>query len=101
MIYINKEFSHAIKKVPKSGGFRSQEEFGSEIQKYLPSPEELSFSKNVLSKVKSKLLYARIDFLNIDGAPHLMELELVEPALYFRMSDGPLNNFIKGFAEFL
>lgn len=95
IVYFNKKISHAIKKVPKVGDFRSQEEYGSEILTYEPSPMEIQFGNQILELFEEPLLYARVDFINHLGRPHLMELELIEPALYFRTHKNLFSNFTK------
>ncbi|MCB0391984.1 MAG: hypothetical protein KDD58_11880 [Bdellovibrionales bacterium] len=94
LIYFNNKFSHGLKKIPKNGDFRSQEEFGSEIKAYEPSKLEIDFGLKILSTVTEPLLYARVDYVLVNQHPLLMELELIEPALYFRTHPQALNNFV-------
>ncbi|MBT8099140.1 MAG: hypothetical protein KJO82_05290 [Gammaproteobacteria bacterium] len=80
------EYSHAILKTPKPGDFRSQEEHGSEIRSVVASPALREASDAVLSLVEPQPVYVRADFVrDADDEFLLMELELIEPALYFRM----------------
>lgn len=82
------EFSHMVLKTPKEEEFRCQEEYGSFVRKVEASAEPLAFSKKVLSAIETKLLYARVDFINdSENRPCLIELELIEPSLYFRYDD--------------
>lgn len=81
--FFDGEFSHAILKKPKDGDFRSQEEFGSNIKSITPTEDQLIYAKKVLSHIKKKLLYARVDFVRGGKDYYLMELELIEPSLYF------------------
>lgn len=81
-LYFNNAFSHAIKKVPKNGDFRSQEEFGSTITSFTPTQDELSLCHEILNMLPIKPLYARLDFLPFEGKLLLIELELIEPHLY-------------------
>ena len=101
LIYFNKKFSHALKKVPKPGDFRSQEEFGSEILSYTPNQQEQKFGEMVLNKAPEELLYARVDYILVNNQPKLMELELVEPALYFRTHSQALDNFVSAIKNHL
>ncbi len=83
------EFSHAIQKIPKAGDYRVQEEYGGNIVSIAPSPEDLEFAtaiyKTVEGKLKTPTLFHRVDLVrNNDGELEIMELELVEPSLYFR-----------------
>jgi hypothetical protein len=40
-------------------------------------------------------LYARVDLVEPDGAPMVIELELVEPELFFGMVDGSAERFAR------
>ena len=84
MVYLNGAHSHSILKVPKRGDFRVQEEHGSEIIAIAPQPALLAAGDAAISAVGEKLLYARADFVRSGDVFRLMELELVEPALYLR-----------------
>ena len=50
-------------------------------------------ARAALRAVGEELLYARVDVAPIDGTPHLMELEVIEPSLYFRMHPAAPRNF--------
>jgi glutathione synthase/RimK-type ligase-like ATP-grasp enzyme len=84
--YFNKKFSHAILKIPKSGDFRVQEEHGGNIIAYEPTSSELEVASAILARIPDQLLYARVDMIDYKNSLHLMELELIEPALYFRIN---------------
>ncbi|HUO52592.1 MAG TPA: hypothetical protein VMT93_08740 [Gemmatimonadaceae bacterium] len=50
-----------------------------------PSAPELALCRAVLAALPAAPLYARVDIApDAEGAPRLMELELIEPRLYFR-----------------
>lgn len=95
LIYFDKVFSHALLKVPKAGEFRVQEEFGGDIIPLEPSPELIEFGQRVIALVPEDLLYARVDLIPHNGQYALMEIELIEPALYFRTNKNASANFIK------
>lgn len=96
LFYFNSEFSHACLKVPKNGDFRVQEEHGGIISNYEPTIEDFNFAQKVLSAIDDNLLlYCRIDFLKTKLGPQLIELELIEPSLYFRVAEYSANNFIR------
>ena len=91
--FFNKKYSHAIIKIPKAGDFRVQEEHGGDIQPFTPSGELLTQSAELVRKVPFDLLYARVDVVPFEGEHLLMEIELIEPALYFRTSSESVKNF--------
>ena len=89
LVYLGGAFSHAIGKRPKAGDFRVQPEWGADIGPQAAAADELAAAARILSAIDEPLLYARIDLVReLDGAPVLMELELVEPDLYLQHDPG-------------
>lgn len=100
LIFINGEYSHAIRKAP----FQSLAAAGHAGECVnTPSPDEIDFARQALFKVKfqSPPLYARVDIVrnHFDCANPLcvMELELLEPSLFFRFD--PQNRAAARFAD--
>jgi hypothetical protein len=95
LFYFLGDYSHAILKTPGRGDFRVQEEHGGTIQQVQPEPALFETADACLQALASipglprePLLYARPDFVRTPQGFALMELEMIEPALYFRM-DAP------------
>ncbi len=84
LIFFDKKFSHAVKKIPKAGDFRSQEVFGGTDIPVTLSKESIKQAKSILERIPEALLYARVDGLVIDEKFYLMELELTEPYLFLK-----------------
>jgi glutathione synthase/RimK-type ligase-like ATP-grasp enzyme len=85
LIYVAGAFSHAIRKRPQPGDFRVQPEYDGIITPHSPAPDERAAAEAILAAVEEELLYARIDVARDPaGRVLLMELELVEPDLYFQ-----------------
>jgi len=77
-------FSHAIRKQPAPGDFRVQEEHGGLITPCTVDRETLATAEACLHACPGELLYARVDLVRLDdGRLALMEVELIEPSLYF------------------
>jgi len=88
--------SHAILKTPASGDFRVQEEHGGRIRGVASEPALLDLTRRALAAVPhdGPLLYARVDAVRMpDGALAVMELELIEPSLYFPYAEGSATRF--------
>jgi glutathione synthase/RimK-type ligase-like ATP-grasp enzyme len=86
--------SHAILKTPKAGDFRSQEEHGAEITSVDPSPALVAAAERALASVTPVPVYGRADFVRDDADVfRLMELEIIEPSLYFRTAAGSADRF--------
>jgi hypothetical protein len=100
LVYFGGEFSHAIVKTPRAHDFRVQEEHGGIIRPVDPSPELVEAGRRVLAALAHVPLYARADFVRLEGGVHaLMELELIEPSLYFRMDQGAPERFARALDE--
>ena len=92
------KFSHAVLKTPKSGDFRSQEEFGGNIRNLRPADALLPAAQKVISTLNAIPLYARVDGVVSGGRFLLMELELIEPALYLYSAEGAAERFATAIA---
>lgn len=85
LFFFGGNYSHAIVKKPKSGDFRVQEEHGGLIRSTQPSTSLLRTAQQVYEAIQPEPLYARIDLVCLSkGEFALMEVELIEPSLYFR-----------------
>jgi hypothetical protein len=85
LFFFGGDYSHAILKKPKQGDFRTQEEHGADILSVEAPAALVETARHVLGVVNPQPVYVRADFVR--GASNrflLMELELIEPALYFR-----------------
>lgn len=99
LFHFNGKYSHAILKTPKQADFRVQEERGGAIQVVEEEPELLEAGRRTIANLPS-LLYARADFVrDRQNGFRLMELELIEPALYFRMDPPSAERFARAFDE--
>lgn len=88
LFFFNGEYSHAIIKTPKANDFRVQEEHGGLIRPAEPGSSLMCRAVQALRALGTVPLYARVDLVRLAGNHQdfaLMELELVEPALYLRM----------------
>jgi glutathione synthase/RimK-type ligase-like ATP-grasp enzyme len=99
MLFFGGNFSHAIQKVPKSGDFRVQKQFGAEYLKFEPSNELLSIAINIVKISGKESVYARIDGVMTKNGFLLMEVEMIEPDLFFEYDfEGP-NRFVEAVLE--
>jgi glutathione synthase/RimK-type ligase-like ATP-grasp enzyme len=83
LILFDGELSHALSKVPKSGEFRVQPEYGGIIQRCEPPPGSEELARAALAAAPAPSSYARVDIVvGAGGELQIMELELIEPALF-------------------
>ena len=81
-IFFHGEFSHAVCKLPATGDFRVQTDFGGSVREFVPSRSVIDAATEALQRVEYQTLYARVDGLEHEGKFVLMELELIEPILF-------------------
>jgi glutathione synthase/RimK-type ligase-like ATP-grasp enzyme len=81
LMFFSGAFSHAVIKRPKPGDFRVQNDFGGTAQAADPPPDVLAAATRAVESVPSTH-YARVDGVIDQDQFHLMELELIEPALF-------------------
>ncbi len=100
LFYFGGRYSHTILKTPKKTDFRVQEEHGGIITAVTPEPTLLASADRVQLAINPVPLYTRIDFVRTERNTFaLMELELIEPALYFRMDAESPWRFARAFDE--
>ena len=96
LFFFNGEFSHAVRKVPQAGDYRVQEEYGSTLTRTDPDADLRTAADVVMSRISDAPPYARVDLVRgTTGAYQLMELELIEPALYLRMDKSAPEKFAR------
>lgn len=99
LFYFGGQYSHAIIKRPKEADFRVQEEHGGRLESIEPTPELLTLAERTLAAIPYPPLYARLDFIRHGPGFAVMELELIEPSLYFNMDEESPRRFSRAFVE--
>ncbi len=88
LIWIDGRWSHGVRKVPATGDFRVQEDWGAKDHVWeadAPAKKVAQRALDVVSRKGFDLLYARVDLLETGAGTYVVnELELVEPALFMR-----------------
>lgn len=83
IILFGGKFSHAVIKTPAEGDFRVQPHLGGTDRYAVPPRGALELAKAALAAAPAPALYARVDMIaTASGALKIMELELIEPALF-------------------
>jgi hypothetical protein len=83
LCFIAGTLSHAVLKRPPPGEFRVQSELGGEVVVADPGAAARAGAEEILALVQAPWLYARVDGCLVQGDFVLMELELIEPTLFF------------------
>jgi len=97
LIVINGKYTHAVLKVAKKGDFRVQDDWGGTVYTYTPNKEEIKFAENAVKACIEFPIYARADITtDNDGKLAIVELELIEPELWFRNNIQAVNLLAEG-----
>jgi hypothetical protein len=91
LVWIDGALTHAVRKAPRFEGDAEH------VSGPLPiSAAEAALAERVLASLELPKLYARVDVApGLDGEPLLMELELVEPSLFFGASPDALERLVR------
>lgn len=88
LCFLGGRYSHAVLKRPRRGDFRVQSELGGEVLLVPPDPAVVERAEAIVALLPRPWLYARVDACQVDGTLVLMELELIEPTLFFHADAG-------------
>jgi hypothetical protein len=96
LMFFSGQFSHAVLKTPKPGDFRVQSDFGGKSHAANPPAFVLECGIRTVQAVGPSL-YARVDGV-VDRARdqdqfRIMELELIEPALFLTSDPAATDRF--------
>jgi hypothetical protein len=104
LLFFGQQYSHAVKKTARAGDFRVQEKYGGISLPTRPASDIIRQATAILDKMApftdtppgsgSTLLYARVDGVIRQGIFTLMELELIEPTLFFDQHPLAVQQFV-------
>jgi glutathione synthase/RimK-type ligase-like ATP-grasp enzyme len=88
LILFGGELSHTVVKRPVGGDFRVQPNFGGETVACEPPEGALALARAALALAPGEATYARVDLVEgLDGQLQVIELELIEPALFLHCAE--------------
>jgi glutathione synthase/RimK-type ligase-like ATP-grasp enzyme len=93
-IYIDGELSHVLLKKPAPGDYRAHGIYGCTIERVEPRRDDLLQVEAMLERLPFDLLYVRLDLVRIEDHLAIMELELVEPILYFNLASQGVSRLV-------
>ncbi|MEU4244954.1 hypothetical protein [Actinoplanes sp. NPDC026619] len=84
LVYFDGSFSHAVRKQVVPGGFAAQPHLGGQVDRCTPDAAQLAVAAAALAGTPGGVppLFARVDLVGWGGSPVVMEVELIEPALF-------------------
>lgn len=90
LIFFDGVYSHSVLKTPKAGEFRTQPSLGGQLATIKPPQHLITEAERIVKSLPQQPLYARVDGINSNDTLLIMELELIEPALWIASSsDAP------------
>lgn len=97
LVWIAGELTHAIRKGPRFSGDHERVDGPVAI-----ADDERAVALAALAPIADRILYARVDLArDAAGRPMVMELELVEPSLYFEHQPGTAARYVAGLRRYL
>jgi glutathione synthase/RimK-type ligase-like ATP-grasp enzyme len=84
-VFFDGALSHVVRKTPGAGDYRVQAKFGGGVERVDP-PVELIEQAWRAASLAGADLYARVDGIPLDGKLVVMEVELIEPDLFFHVA---------------
>ncbi len=97
LIFVRNEFSHAVLKTPAPGDFRVQPRYGGVQAATTVGADVIAQARAALAAIPFQAvpLYGRVDGIVRGGQFVLMELELIEPYLFWEFGEGSVTRFAK------
>jgi glutathione synthase/RimK-type ligase-like ATP-grasp enzyme len=83
LMFFGGEYSHSVIKRPARGDFRVQEDFGGTRAPFRPAAALVEQATAILARITPQPVFARVDGVDVGGELVLMEVELIDPVLFF------------------
>jgi glutathione synthase/RimK-type ligase-like ATP-grasp enzyme len=94
LVFLNGEYSHSVLKRAAGSEFRVHIEHGGTVETVTPTPNQIAWAQSVLAAVVQPWTYARVDAVNDAEGSMLMELELLDPELFFKYNPAAAQRLI-------
>ena len=94
-IFIDRRLCHVMLKKPAAGDYRAHGIYGGSNEAAYPPTDEIKQAESILAALPFDLLYARLDLVKMDERLVVMEVELIEPVLYFSLFPEGVEMFVE------
>ena len=85
LMVVDGHVTHAVRKVPKAGDFRVQDDHGGTVHGHQPTREQIELAMRAMEACRPVPSYGRVDMVSDNGGQWMiMEVELIEPELWLR-----------------
>lgn len=98
-VFFGGEHSHTVRKVPRAGDFRVQQDHGGSRALVTATPAQIAEAARVLAAAQEPLLFARIDMVETARGLVLMELEAIDPELFLALDPAAPQQFADSIAR--
>jgi glutathione synthase/RimK-type ligase-like ATP-grasp enzyme len=99
LLFFAGEFTHAVLKRAARGDYRVQSQYGGTVDVLDPGPSLIAAAQRALDAVEAighaDWAYARVDGVVVDDRFRVMELEMIEPALFLAGSPHAAERFAR------
>ena len=96
-MFVEGELTHAVRRPAALGSDGSRESL---VEPGEVSADEIGVARLALRAVGGPVLYARVDLVHDEfGAARLLELELIEPSLFFELAPHAVVRLARGIAS--
>ena len=82
-VFFNRQLSHVLLKKPAAGDYRVQGIYGGSVVRADANVSDLQQAEAIIARLPVEHLYARIDFVRLNGRLAIMEVEMIEPIFSF------------------
>ena len=100
LVVIDGEATHAVRKIAAPGEFRVQDDHGGTVHRHDPTAAECTLAERAIAAAAARtgreIAYARVDLVDAPDGPKVMELELIEPELFFRHRPAAAGRLARG-----
>lgn len=94
LVFLGGGYSHSVLKRAAGQEFRVHIEHGGTVEPVLPARAQIEWAETVVSAAPRPWSYARVDAVDDGDGPVLMELELLDPELFFKYDAGAAQRLI-------
>ena len=94
-VFLGGEYSHTVLKTVAPGDFRVQTDFGGRREVARPSEQILAQARKILELSAPAAAYARLDAVQVQDHLVLMELDLIDPVLFFEFKPHSETDFAR------
>lgn len=100
LVVVEGRVTHGVRKRPRPGDFRVQDDHGGTVHPHTPAPHEVEVAKAALAACPEAPLYGRVDLVEAnEGGLAVMEVEVIEPELWLRFHPPAAVAFAEGLAR--